>query len=287
MKKQFKNLLLLFAIAIVAVSCSDQIESDKIDSGSNATSKSLSGKSENSSGRVPGVMESHIVLTADGEYFSSYGGGITFGTYFPHPTSIDYSGATDGEPVVSFDLVNFSDFQTLMYSIDGNKFLVIQPTFPNAVTMTQVLEYRTKLHAYWDDKTGTVVKPTPLGNTSGAGGVLEIRGQVVRDHESPTNTSVVSDDYVYTPVPPATSNRLLGFLYKNGYKFTFYGTDSQTGQVMQVVVLNSSGVQQFVKSFSLTYALTSTGYHYAIRGTIVVGKTTTVTFVEGDDVVGS
>lgn len=179
---------------------------------------------------IPGQYSpQYVILAQNGEYTSSYGAGITFSATFPHPIIVDLSGATDGEPVVGYQNVAYQNVPTLSSTIDGARFAIVQPTFPNAVTMTQVGEYLTALNAYWDDKTGTVPMPPPLASSYGSGGVIEVRGMVVRDHNSPTNVSVVSDTYHYTAPPVLLCN-----LYKSGYLFTFYGTLSDTGAILKL-----------------------------------------------------
>lgn len=220
---------------------------------------------------ITGVAPVFITLATNGEYISTYGVGITFSSSFPHTTVVDNSGLTDGEPVISYPSVTFVGVPTLSSTIDGNKFDIIEPTFPNAVTITQVSNYFNALHKYWDDTTGTISRPAPLGSSSGAGGIIEIKGAVVRDHNSPTNTSVVPDTYVYV-----TNPILLCGLTKSGYSFKFYGTLSDNGMVLKITGVNSSNTPVTITSYSVQYSLINSGNDYQLVGYLKLSNGTQI-----------
>ena len=164
--------------------------------------------------------------------------------------------------------------------------MLIQPTFgspPPFIEVTAYLqqwkEYRDYVfeqmaqgNTHWDRP-----HPSHIGTPTGGGGVLEIEGMVVRDHTSPTNVSVVSIDYVYTPpvTPPSggSSNLFLGTLVKDGNTFDLYGAPGQTiiGQVISIVATNSSGAI-FSAPASLTYLLNYEGDQYHLTGQIKIGR---------------
>jgi hypothetical protein len=262
----FFSFLALVVILVLVVSCSEDPE--VLQPKPAIVADANSSKSHDiETGRLPGVNFHWIVpqeadcidCNEPPEYLSGYGGGITFGTDFQHPTTIDPTGATDGQPIVEWTYVSFQEpVSTIYFTKNGAKFALVQPKLPSPPTATQITKYFDDLNKYWDDKTGTVRPPTW---PNGSSGVIEIRGMVVRDHASPSNASVVADTYVYT-APPV----LLGNMTKNGYTFTLYRTSNyQSGSVTKVTVQNSAST---VTSFSLTYTIDSTGNYYHVIGSM-------------------
>ncbi|MDJ1479007.1 hypothetical protein QNI16_00850 [Cytophagaceae bacterium YF14B1] len=268
MKKSCSLLLAYTAILTFFASCGSQ-EIVKPESNT---------KHVSSSAKVLPSDAYWITQNPDGEYVSSYGGGIKFGKSLIRPTVVDQTGNTDGEPISGFSngLVTFQNFPTLSSMVNNEKFVAIEPTFPNAITIDEIIKYFGDLKAYWSDQSGIVERPKPIGSTTGSGSVYEVRGMVVRDHTSPTNASVVPDTYVYTPgtTTPPTGGLYICFMTLNGYALQFYGSNYTSGKISKILVTNSSTVT--VSSFSIRYKSVIDGYE--LTGTATLSNGTTLTF---------
>jgi hypothetical protein len=134
-----------------------------------------------------------------GQYISSYGGGITFGTNLPHPIDSDPNGYYDGQPIPTIEYVNWTlNNAPIEYVVNGAYFLLIEPTFSSddIAMRKRVDDYKKDVDKYFADTTGTVPYPVPIGTSTGSGGgVKELRGMLIRDHTSPTLMAVCSDKY--------------------------------------------------------------------------------------------
>ena len=279
-----KTNLILFSIAVATIcSCSKDAEvtPSKPSTVVSPASNSLQ-TSNTTNARLPSGVY-NIVKDANGEYVCSYGS-ITFGTNFVHPTTVDATGATDGEPINSWDFVSYQSGITTLASIQvGSKFSVIQPKIGPPPTQAELSAYRTAVSKYINDPS----LPMPVLSTSSGGQVIEIKGMVIRDHTSPTNASVVSGwDYVYTPSTSTTpsptkplSKIPLGFLKKSGYGIFFYRgkvSSESAGDVSSVTVNNTAGTSVAVRNFSLTYTLDSAKIYYRIVGTLELSNGTAI-----------
>lgn len=269
MKKSF--LILLITAGAVISSCSKKDtgsgeEQQKTDYGV-ASRKKIRSQS-NVIARLPDGYV-NVILSSNNEYVSSYGGGITFGTSLPHPITSDPNGMHDGEAIPTIDFVNWTlNSAPVPYTINGAYFVVLEPYFPAAVTSAQVQQYFVSLRNYWSDTTGTVARPTPLGSTSGSGGVKEVKGILVRDHSSPTLMSVCPDTW--------KGNMLeVGTLYSGSYVITVYGPTYINGTANKVKV-TQNGTLVSVTSFSINYYGSESGNYLHMTGSILLTNGTTI-----------
>jgi len=227
------------------------------------------------------------VITSNGQYISSYGGGITFGTSFIRETTVDPTGNTDGEPNGGFTFVNPQVGGVVTYNIEGNYFGILVPG--GSTVNPDIGEAEAWLEELMDGwlagggriAAGGRTASAPNGGGSGGAtppdGMILISGQVVRDHNSPTNAAVTTVDYVYTPGnPPGDNGGQTGQctipmcdITKSGENFKFYVTLVETsGVVCNVVVTNGGSTTYPVTSKSLTY--TSNFSTATVVGTVVV-----------------
>jgi hypothetical protein len=257
------SLQLLFSCSQADITPSTPNESD----GQNSKVNSK----HSSSARLPSNVYP-IILTSSGEYVSSYGGGVSLGTSFAHPTTVDATGATDGQPIVEWSYIGFKSPTPTLESIkDGARFSIITSTMPSPPDHDQVMSYFGDLVNWWETMQTPGSTMPVLG--TGGGQVLEIKGQVVRDHNSPTNASIVTDTYIYSSSGgKTTSVILLANLVKSGYTFKLYGPNISTGNVNKVAATNSNNQAVTVQSYSLTYSLSGDIYHFV--GIINVGGIT-------------
>src|SRR5262245_11751916 len=83
---------------------------------------------------IAGIPVTKAQVTYDsrtGQYVSSYGGGISFGSSQPHPTTSDPSGTYDGQPIA----VNYVTWRTpssgsLYSTSNGGYFSILESTSP-------------------------------------------------------------------------------------------------------------------------------------------------------------
>jgi hypothetical protein len=263
------SLQLLFA-------CSETDVTPSVPKESDGESSVVSDKTSLSARLPSGVYP--IILTSSGEYVSSYGGGVSLGTSFIHPTTVDATGATDGQPIPEWTYIGFqSPTATLESRKYEARFSIITSMASTPPDHDQVMAYFDNLVNWWQNM--QTAMPTL---SSGGGQVLEVKGQVVRDHNSPTNASIVTDTYVYSSSDTGghtTTSILLANLVKSGYTFKLYGPNISSGNVNKVTAKNSSGQIVTVQSYALSYSLSGDIYHFV--GTITVGG---VTLQINDDV---
>jgi len=258
-----KRMLSPFAIAIIAmvfitIACSKE----------SVNKPDLSLQNIAATASVP-VSKTPVTFdSGNGVYISAYGGGISFGNSQPHPTTPDPSGIYDGQPIS----VNYVGWQSSSsgspYStINGGYFSILESTSPGAVTVDQLSKYFKSLQNYYKYP-DSIAYPAPLGSTTGAGGVKEVRGILVRDHTSPTFMSVMPDTYVYVdPNTPGKGDSYYGDLVRDGYIISFYGPTSISGTVSKVII-KYNGADVVPTSFSLTYLINRTTGGWTIKGNI-------------------
>lgn len=204
--------------------------------------------------------------------FGLYGGGVNFGPNLPHPTTSDPSGIHDGEQIPTIESVSFNTTPTLQTSVNGAYFSAITPLFGTPPTDEQIRVYFRDLNIYWLDPASNP-RPTLLGNPQGSNGVKEIRGLLVRDHNSPTQMSVVDDTYI--PQSASTTTFIgLGNTNKSGYMIVFWGPTATSGTVNKITV---NGSMSSVSTYSLTYVKIAGGY--SINGNIKLVNGTILSFV--------
>ncbi|WP_147313809.1 hypothetical protein [Deminuibacter soli] len=208
---------------------------------------------------------------ANGNYYTTYGynGGITFGSILPHPLDSDPGGIYDGAPIPTVNSVNsITPPDAAWGNVNGEYFDVLIPTFPGAVTQDQVSDYFDKLNKYYnslDDAPGSVAYPAPLASSNGSGGVIEVRGKVVRDHTSPTGMSATKDTDPYTP-----PGFLLGAVKKAPYGIQFYGASVTTGGNVMKINITAAGSNIAYSGYSLTYTIDATQTYAHVTGTITI-----------------
>jgi hypothetical protein len=293
MKTMLKNSIkVLLCLSLFITSCHEEVNISKkvdvIDSKQQPVTNT--GKDLASNARQQPYSMTWIRLDATThEYVCSYGTGITFGANFPHPITVDATGLTDGEPAGGFDFVGFREVPTLYFTIANNKFDLVQPAFPGGPSANDIYAYFYGLRLYWLGSGANAERPNPLGNATGGGSTIEIRGQVVRDHTSPTNVSVISDDYVYTPPVnnpnPGSSTFPLGELHKNGYTFSLFGPSGSptSGTVVSVTAKNANGATVSAIPLNVHYTMNYAGDQYHLTGSIKVYGA----IIPVDDYIGS
>jgi hypothetical protein len=291
-----KNILrnsgtLLLCLFLIITSCNEEVDVSKLSDPNSKTETVIKGENAVNARLAPAGMTWITFDASRGEYVSSYGTGITFGANFPHPITVDATGLTDGEPAGGFDFVGFRDVPTLYSTIQGNKFAMVQPAFPSGPSADQIYAYFNALRFYWAyGYWSGNYHPDPLGSATGGGGTIEIRGQVVRDHTSPTNVSITSDEYVYTPPPTNTPGQTgtfpLGTLVKNGYTIKFFGPLGypQSGTVSKIEVKDANGAPVSAVPMGINYIMNYEGDQYHLTGKI---KLPGAVFLQLDDYIYS
>jgi len=271
---------LLFVILIAFVSCNEdfQYHKEKPQDASKESDISNSPKGISSARDKP-LTKTHIQLE-NGEYRSICDlVGVTLGATFPHTTIVDPTGITDGEPI-PIDFIDSQDNPGCTALIVGGKFSMIIPTSFADLDQSEIDEYFDDLREFWEDETGTVAHPA-LPTTGNGTSPIEVTGLVVRDHESPTNASIISDEtYQYIPpsIPspnpgPSPNTIFLGILQKNGYSIKFYGKSGfvTSGTVTQVEVRNSANTIVGGVPLTIKYALNYDLDEYHMKGTLKIG----------------
>jgi len=282
MKKLSLLLSLLFLFLISCNQNSDQeIQPAQVDVvAKNAVPNSLANARP-----MPPTM--YQVITSAGQYLSPYGGGITFGTSFIRNITVDPSGNTDGEPSGGFTFVNPQVGSVVAYTIDNNYFGILVPG--GSTVNPDQGEAEAWLEEYIDGVIaggGRMASGARTQNVPGGGGetppngMILISGQVVRDHNSPTNAAVTSVDYVYSPGNPPSDNggsigqctvALCG-MRKSNKDFRFYVTLTETSGTICKVTAANLGTTYTVSSYSLSY--TSNFSTATVVGSVVIGGVT-------------
>lgn len=156
-----------------------------------------------------------FVSISNGNYISSYGGGITFGTNLPHPTSLDPNGYQDGQPIPTIDFVNWTlNSAPITYVINGAYFNLLEPTFPtsglqvSASSLKALRDYDEACRKISSDTTKTyeqkrvalaeLPNPTIFSTYGTSGDFKVVSGLLITDHLSTTKMSVVSEKYIPT-----------------------------------------------------------------------------------------
>jgi len=283
---KMKKIFGFVVILLVVVSCNDVTFHVQGVKKNNENSVEDIKIRENVNGRPKPSNKTYIQLE-DGEYTSvcDYVP-LTLGVTFPHPTIVDQSGVTDGEPIIGYDFIDSRDWPGSLNKIVGARFSMILPTGDfDPVTIDEIRSYHNALQIYWlalevsDDQSGLI---RPVLNTSNQGFTpIEVTGIVVRDHESPTNASVIWDDnYVYeSPALPNPGNGIfLGTLQKNGFSIKFYANADEPGEisigtVSSVEVRNTSNTIVSAIPLSIKYTLNYDLDKYHMKGTLKIGTT--------------
>lgn len=162
-----------------------------------------------------GDFEKSQVVYTNGEYLTGYGMGMSFGSYFPYPLSVNswdtgvpYNSDATGTGQSGISTV--IDYITYTSPLGGTAFIV---TYPKMGTSLSTDAYNV-LHDYYaafgdyvsqkrDTTTGELLQPLLPSIPSAVGPyVITYRGQFVLDPLSPTHVAIWGMGYTnYTPPP--------------------------------------------------------------------------------------
>ena len=208
-----------------------------------------------------------ITLNSNGLYVSSYGGGISFGSSFIHNTTVDPTGVTDGEPSVGWQDVwpnpanNGSASQ-----VDASRFVMVLNSTTLPPDDEDIGDFFEDMMNYWEALEDDPAATPP--NSAPGPPMITIAGQVVRDHNSPTNASVVDDGFVYTP------SYFLASLVKGVHTISFYGPSRTVGGTVSALVARKTTTNQLVTVNQYSVNYTVSGVYFTFTGTVKIGTTT-------------
>lgn len=247
---KFCKLFLCFSLAIVLFSCKKNNET--------VTDTEIL-KVPKSKMTLPGLNNVELYLNpqVNGQYTTSYGGGMTFGT-IPHKTA----NFIDGEHVESIEIVNNGEF--ISVQTVGPFFTVIRPSAVGAYAVTRE-QFQAFEKAFYDfiynkkDEFGTSLQDTlprldDYVNPGDGMGHMIIKGQVVMSSASPSLMSVVSSSFVAPSggINPGSGTNFLGVV--QGANNVNYYCRGGAGIITEVYTL-VNGVEVPFTSFSDGYYL--------------------------------
>lgn len=153
-----------------------------------------------------GGLGSPVVLNASGNYVTSYGGGINFGSTFTYPLSITNS--QNGTPYAPYYFGGYSDANMLEFIQNGPHFVMLLGTVVGGMpvnqlsplTLTGIENYKTELNKWFSGERETMPHlASAIGYAGGSSdGILTVSGTFVLDTQSPTNVSVTNLKYQFT-----------------------------------------------------------------------------------------
>ncbi|MDF2191708.1 hypothetical protein [Paraflavitalea sp. CAU 1676] len=268
MKKQILSCVLLIS-ALYLQSCTKSVEKEApLEEIKSATPEERETLSVQDPSKV-------FVEYVNGQYVTSYQGGLTFGPTLPHPID-DPTGVYDGYQIPTIEFLNWTlNAAALPYTLDGAYFSMLQPTFPSsgitgeAATISSIETYHSALYDIWQNATLThtqkvqqanaVATPTITAVASGGGEVKRVSGLLIRDHESPTKMSVVNEKYM---VPTVTgTDKIVGVVNTGGYRIDMFAPSSSTAGPVTRVTVEYLTSPRTVASYNITYSGTWESYH--------------------------
>ena len=218
--------------------------------------------------QLPGIENSkRHVLFSGGEYISTYGDGITFGTSLPHPTD-DPTGVYDGYPIPTIGSVNWIGGSWVCPGTwSEGYFSILVPTFP----ASGVISAEANIDAFHDFqheifkintdpnlnilqkelKIEALPEPERIVKVE-QGDMIRVAGLLIRDHTSPTGMSVIDEKYITPPVEG--SLKTVGFAIKGVYRCTMKAPTSSTSGPVTSVKVTNGGVTVPLERYSLTYS---------------------------------
>lgn len=132
--------------------------------------------------------------TSTGEYVTSYGGGINFGTMFIHPLSVP--AGQNGQPY-SPSFGGFSANNLIGYHINGAHFTMQQGTVVGGMSTNDweaVHNYYSDFDKFLSGDTSVMSLPDPSTYFSGintsSDGILTTTGTFIYNNNSPTKVSI-------------------------------------------------------------------------------------------------
>jgi hypothetical protein len=208
MKNRFK-LGTMFLLAFFFAACKKNLTTETSPTVNNPIHRSI-----NSDPNGPnGDFEKSQVVYVNGEYLTNYGLGISFGSYFPYPLSVNstdtgvpyYSDATGtGQSGGSTVL----DYLTYTSPLGGTAFIVTYPKMGTTLSgdaYTTLHNYYTAFKNFVEQKKNsdsTLIQPIlPSIPGSVSDYVITFRGQFVLDPLSPTNVSIWGMGYTNYSAP--------------------------------------------------------------------------------------
>lgn len=153
-----------------------------------------------------GGLGSFVVLDANGNYITAYGGGINFGNTFTYPLNI--SNDQNGTPYSPFYYGGYSPANMLSFSQNGPHFTMLLGTVVGGMTTNTyeaISAYNTAFNEYINSEnpTGSLPQYSSFANQYGGAsdGIITINGTFVLDTQSPTNVSVTNLVYNFNTLP--------------------------------------------------------------------------------------
>lgn len=151
-----------------------------------------------------GGLGSYVYLNANGEYATSYAGGITFGNTFTYPLSVQ--SYQNGTPYTPFYNGGYSPANMLSWTQHGSSFVMLLgtvvgglPIYDNSAATQQGMQnYNADVARFLNGE--LTVMPTLPDHMSRVGGsadgIITITGTFVLDTASPTHVSVTNITYL-------------------------------------------------------------------------------------------
>jgi hypothetical protein len=152
-----------------------------------------------------GGVGSFVVMDANGNYVTAYGGGINFGNTFTYPLSIQ--SYQNGTPYTPFYSGGFSPANMLSFTQNGPHFTMLLGTIVGGITTNTydaISAYNEAFNSYINGTGNSQSFPQYSSFASQYGGssdgILTINGTFVLDTQSPTNVSVTNIQYNLPPI---------------------------------------------------------------------------------------
>lgn len=209
MKKPKFNIYFFGVLTLLALnSCSKSDEESPLN-----TEIQIKNKKSFTPGMVAGTLRTSKIYYENGQYKTSFGAGLNFGSSFTVPTN-------------PYNIVNFSPWSPsfsapsgsnlLSFQQDGNKFTAIYGTFTGGLIYNfSVKEYFKKLDAGIIPKVSDYVKKT----TGDADGLIVVSGKFIIDHSTPLSVSIIEGSTVVPLQPGSIPTLLIGDIVKDGNSY--------------------------------------------------------------------
>ncbi|GGG92389.1 hypothetical protein [Pedobacter zeae] len=204
MKKKFKSspLIICLLYVLVAMSCKKEIVTDSVDQEIKFKKKlAVTPETPNPGGG----LGSFVVLNENGDYVTSYGGGINFGNTFTYPLSVQ--SYQNGTPYTPYYSGGYSPSNMLSFTQNGPHFTMLLGTVVGGMTTNTydaISAYNTAFNNYINgtgDLTSFPQYSTYAVQYGGSSdGILTINGTFVLDTQSPTHVSVTNIKYIVAAV---------------------------------------------------------------------------------------
>jgi len=262
-----KNLLLIVSLVFALTSC---VNEELVVSPKGQQSKLSSSPTKASTYSGPGGGSITWITFTNGHYITSFGGGIDFGTSFPHPVTggdgqlvtIPYGAVfTGGDAILDVQGYHLVVVLQNPKKYGSGELFFSEESEPFSYKINGVTYSNTffEFDVETDDASGI---PNPISS-----------GIVVTDYTSPTNMSIVPEDYTVNASAPPTNLMELGILTLNGISYDLYGYSplSTNGSIVKIISESSSVTVS--ASSSLTYHR-SDASHFLIQGTLVTSAGT-------------